>query len=63
MAEPLSSEAAATLRALLVGSDAVTVDLEVDRTAVDPAPAHDNPAVDECAAGSRGFCFSPAPVV
>ncbi|MGW0579836.1 hypothetical protein ACWD25_28590 [Streptomyces sp. NPDC002920] len=68
MAEPLSSEATATLRALLAGSDrlsgallaqiphtrvvgrcgcgCVTVDLEVDRTAVAPAPSHDNPAVD-----------------
>ncbi|WP_405647881.1 hypothetical protein [Streptomyces sp. NBC_00019] len=68
MAEPLSPEVAATLRALLAGSDAVsgallaqvphtrvvgrcrcgcaTVDLEVDRTVVAPAPSHDNPAVD-----------------
>ncbi|MEV7883104.1 hypothetical protein ACWD3I_11895 [Streptomyces sp. NPDC002817] len=68
MAEPLSPEVAATLRALLAGSDPVsgallaqvphtrvvgrcrcgcaTVDLEVDRTAVAPAPPHDNPAAD-----------------
>ncbi|OAH13868.1 hypothetical protein [Streptomyces jeddahensis] len=68
MAEPLSLEATATLRALLAGSDpvssallaqiphtrvvgrcgcgCVTVDLEVDRTAADPAPQHDNPTVD-----------------
>ncbi|MEU0428657.1 hypothetical protein ABZ235_34670 [Streptomyces canus] len=68
MAEPLSPEVTATLRALLAGPDPVggallaqvphtrvagrcgcgcaTVDLEVDRTAVAPAPPHDNPAVD-----------------
>ena len=68
MAEPLSPEVTATLRALLSGQDPVsgallaqvpharvsgrcgcgcaTVDLEVARTAVAPAPPHDNPAVD-----------------
>ncbi|NUP18418.1 MAG: hypothetical protein HOZ81_20505 [Streptomyces sp.] len=68
MNEALSLGAAATLRALLAGSDPVsrallaqiphprvvgrcrcgcaTVDLEVDRTAAESAPAHDNPAVD-----------------
>ncbi|MGW3153276.1 hypothetical protein [Streptomyces sp. NPDC001089] len=79
MAEPLSPDITATLRALLGGSDAVssallaqiphtrvvrwcgcgcaTVDLEVDRTAVAPAPSHDNPVVD------AGYTTPPAAVL